>query len=153
MAHILVVDDETIIRLTIRAILEPEGHHVVEAASAEEALEVVGQHIPDVILLDLMMPGMDGWHFLEELRARDLRSKTRVVIVSALTDEETLRRGVDEGARGHIAKPFDTDVLIDAVNGALEEEPEQLAAKRERVGDLALLIQRFDEMDRLSPSS
>lgn len=147
MARILVVDDERVVRDLVRAVLVAEGHDVFGAHDGHEALAMVEEDgLPDVILLDLMMPRMDGWHFLEELRARGLRRQTRVIIISALADEDTRRRGSEEGALSHIAKPFDTEVLIDAVAAALAEPAEQIADRREHVRDLAELIHTIDEV-------
>jgi CheY-like chemotaxis protein len=90
---------------------------------------------------------MDGWHFLEELRNRDLRSKVRVVIVSALTDAESVERGQAEGVREHIAKPFDATAIIRAVDGVLQENPEDVLAKRAHPQDLARLIDKLQSLD------
>jgi CheY-like chemotaxis protein len=147
MAKLLVVDDEPAIRLLLQAILAQEGHEVDTAADGVEALALIERQLPDVILLDLMMPNMDGWHFLEELRNRDLRSKVRVVIVSALTDAESVERGQAEGVREHIAKPFDANAIIRAVDGVLQENPEDVLAKRAHPQDLARLIDKLQSLD------
>jgi CheY-like chemotaxis protein len=147
LARILVVDDERVVRELIRAVLLVDGHDVYEARDGKEALALVeSEGLPEVILLDLMMPEMDGWRFLEELRARGLRRRTRVIIVSALADEETRTRGTQEGVSTHVSKPFDTDVLLAAVRNALAEPPELIADRREHVRDLAELIQTIDEV-------
>src|ERR1043166_4718756 len=72
MARILVVDDEPSIRMLIRTILQSEGHSITTASNGREALEMVIENVPDLIVLDLMMPEMDGWHLLEELHIRGL---------------------------------------------------------------------------------
>lgn len=147
MARILIVDDEPGVRMMISMILQAEGHDIQEADDGSSALELVEREVPDVILLDLMMPQMDGWRFLEELRERDLRRRTRVVIVSALSDEATVLRGREEGAHGHLVKPFDLTALVDAVNAALEDPPEELLNKKERVSELASLLRTLDVLD------
>lgn len=146
MPKILVVDDEPNMRLVIRTILETEGHDVEEAGDGAHALELVERSIPDVILLDLMMPRMDGWRFLEELRACGFRSRTRVVIISALGDEETIDRGRKAGA-AHLMKPFDITGLLDAVNDALAEPPEELLSRKERIGELAAVLHVLETID------
>ncbi|MCA1831352.1 MAG: response regulator [Actinomycetota bacterium] len=147
MANILIVDDEPSLRLMISMVLQAEGHNVHEADNGRQALALVADCVPDVILLDLMMPEMDGWRFLEELRACGLRSRTRVVIISALSDDESIQRSRDEGARSHLVKPFDLTALVDAVNDALSDPPEELLSKTERVSELASLLRTLDVID------
>ena len=147
MARILVVDDERVVRDLMRAVLVGAGHDVVEAHDGEEALAFIEEMpLPDVILLDLMMPRMDGWRFLEELRVRGVRRQTRVVIVSALSDEDTRSRGAEHGVRNMLSKPFDTDVLLAAVDESLMQDPEDICDRRERVDDLAKLIKAIDAL-------
>lgn len=148
MAKILIVDDEPNLRLMVSMILQAESHDVAEAANGHEALAAMTDEVPDVILLDLMMPEMDGWRFLEELRARGLRRQTRVVIISALSDDESIERGRAEGARAHLVKPFDLTALVDAVNDALQDPPEEFLSKAERVNELTSLLRTLDVIDR-----
>src|SRR5437879_3286363 len=115
MAKVLVVDDEPAIRLLLQAILAQEGHDVDTAADGVDALSAVERELPDVILLDLAMPNMDGWHFLEELRNLGLRSRVRVIIVTATNDAESTARGHAEGVKELIAKPFDATAIVKAV--------------------------------------
>ena len=147
MAKLLVVDDEPAIRLLMQAILSQEGHDVDTASDGVEALASVESDLPDVILLDLAMPHMDGWRFLEELRSRDLRSRVRVIIVSAMSDSDTLERGEVEGVREHIAKPFDADAVVRSVEAALQEAPEEILARRAHPQDLARLIDKLQALD------
>ena len=146
MARILVVDDDAPIRSLVQVVLTHAGHDVVEAEGAQQALDAIEQQMPDVVLLDLLMPDMDGWVFLDELRTRGLRNKTRVVIVSAFGDGQTVERGRAEGALAHITKPFEIEVLVDAVRNALEQEPEELAHRAERVSELGELIKDIDTL-------
>lgn len=145
MATILVVDDEPSMRAMVRLVLESEGYDVVEANDGAQALARVENAEPDLVLLDLMMPGMDGWHFLDELHARGLRNSVRIVIVSALSDSETLARGRSHGARGHLVKPFDLVALVDIVEAALADPPERLLAKSGRMEDLTTLLRELDK--------
>jgi two-component system response regulator MprA len=147
MARLLVVDDEPAIRLLMQAILSQEGHDVETAADGVEGLAAIERDLPDVVLLDLMMPNMDGWRFLEELRSRDLRSRVRVVIVSAMSDTESIERGQAEGVHEHVAKPFDASAVVRAVEAALQEEPEKILARRQHPEDLARLIDKLQSLD------
>jgi CheY-like chemotaxis protein len=148
MARLLVVDDEPAIRLLMQAILSQEGHDVDTASDGVEALASVEKQLPDVVLLDLAMPNMDGWRFLEELRNRGLRSKVRVIIVSAMSDADSLERGQAEGVSEHIAKPFDADAIVRSVEAVLQEAPEEILARRAHPEDLARLIEKLQSLDQ-----
>jgi CheY-like chemotaxis protein len=106
MASILVVDDEPDVRLLIRIILEREGHEVNEAADGEEAMELAERVDPDVILLDIRMPGVDGWEVLERLKESGRLSKTAVVMISAHSTPTVAQEAIDLGCRAFITKPF-----------------------------------------------
>jgi CheY-like chemotaxis protein len=147
MAKVLVVDDEPAIRLLLQAILAQEGHDVDTAADGVEALATVERELPDVVLLDLAMPHMDGWHFLEELRSRGLRSRVRVIIVSATTDPDSMARGQAEGIHERIAKPFDATAIVKAVEAMAQEPAEEILARREHPEDLARLIDKLQSLD------
>jgi len=145
MAEILVVDDEAHVRESIAAILEAEGHEVSQASNGRRALERVAERLPDLIVLDLAMPTMDGWHFLEELHARGLRRRTRVVIVSGRADE--VAAGSARRATGgrFIAKPFESHALLHMVNDALGLDPDELYVRHDRSRNLARLIDKVDD--------
>lgn len=144
MAHILVVDDELGIRHLIARILESEGHRVDLAGSGQEALDAIDCWMPDLIVLDLVMPEMDGWRFLEELYKRGVRRRTRVLIVSGYVQEAPPPEG--QPAHRILPKPFDAADLIGLVDRALSEEPEDLFVRSERTRNLAQLISRVDEI-------
>jgi CheY-like chemotaxis protein len=112
--NVLVVDDQQVIRDTLQTALDDEGFTVECAANGKEALDILERWDPCVILLDLMMPVMDGWAFCAEQRRSG--DRTPVVLLSAAG-------GLDEQAKtlcaaGFIAKPFDIDTVISAIEGA-----------------------------------
>ena len=146
MARILVVDDEPSIRHLIRTILVDEGHHIETAANGRVALEKVILAIPDLIVLDLMMPEMDGWRFLEELHLRGLRKQTRVVIVSGHFDPATASRGERRAARHFLPKPFEPEVLVDLINDALSRDASELFEEHDRSVSLVRLLDKIDEV-------
>ena len=146
MARILVVDDEPSIRMLIRTILQSEGHTITTASNGREALEMVIENVPELIVLDLMMPEMDGWHLLEELHIRGLRRHTRVVIVSGHYDPQGVTDERREHAQHVLPKPFDPASLVELVNDALDREAADLYKGKDRTGNLTRLIERIDEV-------
>jgi CheY-like chemotaxis protein len=141
MATILVVDDEPGIRSLVGVSLGFDGHVVVEAASGQEALDLVSACPPDVIVLDLMMPGVDGWDVLSVLKADDdeLVRTIPVVLLTALGGPLDRARGGIEGAVCHLAKPVGDEELRGAIVAALAgPEPDQRRQARQRaLEDLA----------------
>ena len=132
MATILVVDDEPDIRLFVRFTLNIDGHEVVEARDGAEALEIVGRHRPDLIVLDVMMPELSGWDTLARLKADpDPRvQEIPVVMLTALSAPMDRAKGGIEGAVRYLAKPIAPDDLLATVTGALEDEPEPVQRRR-----------------------
>jgi CheY-like chemotaxis protein len=116
-ARILVVDDDDTIRATIAEALELDGFTVDTASNGAEAWVLVSERPPSGILLDLMMPVMNGWQFLEKCRAAGVCAGTPVVIMSAYhkLSSEVAKLGVS----GYVSKPFDLDVLLGEVERAL----------------------------------
>lgn len=118
MPTVLVVDDEPDILLLHRLNLEAAGHHVVLAADGVVALERISESRPDVVVLDVMMPVLDGWGVLERLRADE--SSPPVLIVSAKNTPEDVAKAKELGAADYLKKPFDPDVLIRKVAALLD---------------------------------
>ncbi len=105
---ILVVDDDVSILETVSQILSLEGYDVVQATGGEEALSAVTRAEPSLILLDMRMPGIDGWAVARALRERDL-----AIPIVVMTAAENAKRWADEiGASGYLAKPFDLEQLL-----------------------------------------
>ena len=114
LPRVLVVDDEEPIRNTLTEALELEGYTVKAASNGAEAFELVRRFRPSAIVLDLMMPVMSGWEFLEHCQ-RDARcSGTPVLVISAYS--KLPQEAATLGVKACIAKPFDLDVLIGAVD-------------------------------------
>lgn len=105
--HILVVDDEPLIRAGIRALLNKEGYKLQFAEDGKQGLEMAFAESPDVILLDVMMPGMDGFEFCKIIRESEHLSDVPIVFISALDDKEARLKGFEAGADEYLAKPFD----------------------------------------------
>ena len=111
--RVLVVDDDDLIRATVADALEFEGYEVVTATNGVEALEQVRTSRPNAVLLDLMMPVMDGWTFMEHCRREELCAETPVLVMSAY--RHLAEAASNLAANACIAKPFDLDVLLGAV--------------------------------------
>jgi DNA-binding response OmpR family regulator len=112
MARILVIDDDPSIRQAIGFTLRDEGHEVEEAPDGRTALDIIGKQQPDLILLDMKMPVMDGWEFARRYREQ-YDHQTPLLVVTAAPD--AARRAADVAAEGYLAKPFDLDVLVERV--------------------------------------
>jgi CheY-like chemotaxis protein len=127
---VLLVDDEVSIRTICRVNLEGDGYSVVEAADGAEALEQVGRERPSLVLLDVMMPGIDGWSVAERLAADPEAREVPVVFLSARAAREDQLRAQELGAVGYVVKPFDPIELGEVVGNVLERiaqgEREQL---------------------------
>jgi CheY-like chemotaxis protein len=119
MARVLVVDDEEDLRLVATAFLEILGHQVIQADSGERALDVIEGGEPDAMLLDIRMPGIDGWQVLDQLRSDGRLSRIAVVVVSAHADAALAKRALELGCRGYLEKPFSSAALGAALDDAL----------------------------------
>jgi excisionase family DNA binding protein len=110
---ILIVDDDERLREYVRANLELEGYSVREAESAEQGLEVLDDEVPDLILLDVMMPEVDGWEMLRRVQERHGVGTIPVLMFSGKVDERSAGEAAERGASGFIGKPFDPQQLIE----------------------------------------
>jgi CheY-like chemotaxis protein len=131
--RVLVVDDELAMRALCRVNLTVSGMAVVEARDGREALALVAAERPDLILLDVMMPGLDGWEVAERLAADPDTREIPIVFLTARADTADRVRGRDLGAVGYVTKPFDPVGIADLVERTLERlangEREQLRAE------------------------
>jgi CheY-like chemotaxis protein len=113
---ILVVDDEpTIVRL-MEFILARQGHEMIVAVNGEEALQKIKAHQPDLVLLDIMMPRIDGYEVAQKLRADPQTADLPIIMLSAKAQDEDIRRGVEVGVDEYITKPFTPDHLVQVVS-------------------------------------
>lgn len=114
---VLVVDDEPQVAWVLRFSLEHEGYRTYTASNGLEALEELERHHPKVMVLDLMMPEMDGWAVLKEMNKLPVGERPRVVIVSALTGPDDKTKATALGADAFVPKPFDVEELIGVLDG------------------------------------
>jgi CheY-like chemotaxis protein len=122
VTKVLVVDDDPNSRVLLRKILSSMPKtEVIEAEDGAEALELARQRKPDLVLLDIMMPVMDGIEFLKRCAADEQLSKIPVMMVTALADRDRIIASVSHGARDYIVKPFDSTGLRSKVAKVLKE--------------------------------
>lgn len=131
MATVLIVDDEPDIVLFAQVNLELSGYDVSTAGDGEAALAAVHREVPDAVVLDVMMPKLDGWAVLERLKADpDVAIRTiPVVMLTALGSDQDQVRGGIEGAIRYLPKPVTPDALVAAVEDAISGEPEPVQRK------------------------
>jgi excisionase family DNA binding protein len=110
---VLVVDDDPGVREVVRLSLELEGYMVKEAGGAEEGLAAVEDEAPDLILLDVMMPHVDGWEMLRRIQERHGAGSIPIVMFSGKVDAQTAAQAAARGAQGFVGKPFDPQQLVD----------------------------------------
>lgn len=122
MAEIMIVDDEDDLRDLIEMMLEKEGMDVLKAENGEKALEVLEEETPDLILLDINMPGLDGWETLDEMEKKGYTEESPVIMftIEELTFVKMLREDI-EGLVGYIEKPFDRAELKEIVESYVEK--------------------------------
>lgn len=121
MSKIMVVDDEEKIRYIVRKMLESAGHEVLEAESGKECLEIIKSEKPDLILLDVMMPEMDGWEVAKEIKEDSANKEIIISMLTVKSEDEDKIKSLDEAyADWHIAKPIRREKLLQTVNWLLK---------------------------------
>ena len=110
---VLIVDDDPRLREYVRVNLEMEGYSVREAENAEEGLSVLEESTPDLVLLDVMMPGVDGWEMLRRVQERHGVGSIPVIMFSGKVDEQAAAEAASRGAQAFVGKPFSPQELID----------------------------------------
>ena len=143
MTSVLVIDDEAPIRLLCRVNLEAEGMKVAEAADGPSGLEKARADRPDVILLDVMMPGLDGWRVAEQLIDDPATRGIPIVFLTARAEFRDRAKGLDIGGVDYITKPFNPLELAPLVRYLLAriERGERDQLRREKLADLEALME------------
>ncbi|WP_310396292.1 response regulator [Hymenobacter sp.] len=117
--HILIVDDEPNIVMSLEFLMRKNGYHVGIARNGTEALAAIAQTDYDLVLLDVMMPDVDGYQVCEQLRQRPDRANTKVIFLSAKSRDADAQRGYQAGADLYVTKPFSTRQLMEKVRELL----------------------------------
>jgi DNA-binding response OmpR family regulator len=144
MTTVLVVDDEAPIRLLCRVNLEAEGMTVLEASDGDSGLATARAESPDVVLLDVMMPGRNGWEVAEELLADDGTSGIPIIFLTARAEVKDRAKGIDLGGVDYVTKPFNpvelAPLVLDLVRRVEDGERDEL--RREKFAELRELLGR-----------
>ena len=140
---VLVIDDEDPIRLLCRVNLEAEGTRVLEAANGNVGLELAREERPDAILLDVMMPGLDGWTVAERLLEDEATRRIPIIFLTARADVRDRARGLGSGGLDYITKPFNPLELAPLVRDLLAriDRGERDQLRREKLADLEALME------------
>jgi DNA-binding response OmpR family regulator len=143
VTSVLVIDDEAPIRLLCRVNLEAEGMTVLEAADGPTGLEEARENTPDVVLLDVMMPGLDGWRVAEQLLQDDRTSEIPIIFLTARAEFRDRARGLDIGGVDYVTKPFNPLDLAPLVRDLLEriERGERDDLRGEKLAELRSLME------------
>ena len=144
MTKVLVIDDEAPIRLLCRVNLEAEGMAVLEAADGSAGLETARSEHPDVVLLDVMMPGRNGWEVAEELLADERTNQIPIIFLTARAEVKDRAKGIDLGGVDYVTKPFNPVELAPLVQDLVRrvEGGERDELRREKFAELRELIER-----------
>ncbi len=141
----LVIDDEAPIRLLCRVNLEAAGMRVLEAGDGESGIAEARRGGPDVILLDVMMPGLDGWHVAEALLDDPATDEIPIVFLTARAELRDRARGIDLGGVDYVTKPFDPVELAPLVRDLLQrvEQGQRDELRREKLTELRAQLARL----------
>ena len=142
MTKVLVIDDEPPIRLLCRVNLEAEGIEVVEAGNGPAGLQKAREEDPDVVLLDVMMPGLDGWRVAEELLGDEQTNEIPIIFLTARAEFRDRAKGLDIGGVDYVTKPFNPLELAPLVRQLLDriERGERDELRAEKLGELRSLL-------------
>jgi two-component system, OmpR family, alkaline phosphatase synthesis response regulator PhoP len=143
MTKVLVIDDEAPIRLLCRVNLEAEGMAVLEAADGPSGLELAREETPDVVLLDVMMPGLDGWRVAEALLEDERTAEIPIIFLTARAEFRDRARGLDIGGIDYVTKPFNPLELAPLVDDLLQRigRGERDELRGEKLAELRALME------------
>jgi DNA-binding response OmpR family regulator len=146
LARILVAEDDADIRHIVAQLLLDEGHEVATVGDGGLAVDRLLADPPDILILDVMMPELDGYSVLEELRDAGVDSAIKVLVLSARGTERDFERSFALGACRHMTKPFDPDELVESVNELLSMTRDELVQRRDEERQRAHLLSQLESI-------
>jgi len=149
---ILVVDDDPTMVKLINVNLKLNNYSVVEATSGEQALDVLGKEPLDLVVLDIMMPGVDGWEVLKRIRGDNETKEMPVILVTAKTQDSDVIRGWELGADEYVIKPFNPLLLVEVIKMVLDRSYDERLERRKKQKE-KLEVLRSLSRPRQEPSS
>ncbi len=117
---ILIIDDSAVNNVLLENVLEDQNYKVIIAFNGSDAFKAIDKDIPDLILLDIMMPDMDGYKILEELKAKEKTKHIPVIMVSAKSDSLDIDKAMELGALDYIIKPINIKTILEKIQGFIE---------------------------------
>lgn len=117
---ILIIEDTDSLRTSIAEVLQLEGFEVIQTADGFEGVNLAIEHLPDLILCDILMPGISGYEVLEQIKQHPPLATVPLVFITALSDRSNVRKGMDMGADDYLVKPFTIEELLSAVNSRIK---------------------------------
>lgn len=149
MKTIVVIEDEQALLKNIVRILSAEGYNSIGAKNGEEGIKLVRDHRPDLILCDILMPGIDGYAVLAQLQSMPQTALIPFIFLTAKTERSDVRQGIELGADDYLTKPFDADELLGAINARFRKDELQKERILQLNDELARLRQVLEAKDGL----
>ena len=146
MARILIAEDDMDVRRLVALALEGEGHEVETAEDGMEALKAMAEQLPDLLLLDVMMPNLDGYGVLDHMASSGIKELVRVMMVTAKGSERDAKRGLERGCDAYLTKPFDVVDLLEKVAEMCAMSMADLRAERMKELDKTRLLSQLESL-------
>lgn len=146
MARILIADEDAAVRQSLVIALVDRGHEVAAVLDGHRAIEALSDVTPDLVLLDVLMPGKGGFVVLEELNDSGFRDLTRVLMLTSSGSEQDASRAFELGADAYVRKPFDPVEVVRQVEGLLALSSEELRTSKEKELDRSRLLSQLESI-------
>lgn len=146
MARILIAEDDADVRRLVAFALEGEEHEVTVAGDGREALRAMAESLPDLLLLDVMMPNLDGYGVLDHMASSGMKDHVRVMMVTAKGSERDAKRGLERGCDAYMTKPFDVMDLLEKVTEMCSMSMNDLRAARVNELDRTRLLSQLESL-------